>query len=383
MAWPIGVPHGVAAKAAMCVSATMTRHHGDSAADALQSALMKYQSIELHNVCDIIQTPDQPGFKTSRIPLAVRERVNRGAQNMVLHGSGVELRGMLKVGDEARVVLQNLDDNVVPPVAMVYHGCFSGQTVLLSREPTEIKITIKDPAKFEVMSRITKERKLPFDAGLVRVCLPPIHPVRILAIEGGLTYPAPGSTPTKTMLAYGSSITHGAHAIAPHSTYAAQCATQLGVDLVNLGVGGSAQMDSAMADHIAGRDDWDFATFEMGINVRTWPVEKFREAVDHFVSTVVRAHPDKFIFCIDVFTCDHDFQTGPSNVPAFREIVREIAHKQDSPRVAYIDGRTLLRDPGGLTVDLVHPNDIGMTQIGHTLAGVMAKAIHAQPAAKL
>ena len=33
----------------------------------------------------------------------------------------------------------------------------------------------------------------------------------------------------------------------------------LGYDLLNLGFGGSCHAETAMADHIAGRDDWDLS----------------------------------------------------------------------------------------------------------------------------
>lgn len=334
---------------------------------------MKYQNIELHNVCDIIDTPGEAGITTSRLPADVRPNVNEGAQNNSMHGSGVEIRGMLPEGGKAKVVLQILDDNCVPPVAMVYHGCFSSQAIHVGFEPTEI--TIGQPNNIEAMQRITAEQNLPFDARLVRICLPAIHPVRIVSIEGDLTYPAPDATPERTMLCYGSSITHGAHAIAPHSTYAAQCANKLGVDLINLGVGGSAQMDAAYADHIAGREDWDFATFEMGINVRQWPIEKFRAAVDNFVTTIAQAHPDKYLFCIDLFTNDQDYAIEQQSGIGFREVVQAIAEKQNSPRVIHIDGRTLLTRPGGLQVDLVHPNDNGFQEMGTRLAEFITRTM--------
>jgi hypothetical protein len=334
---------------------------------------VKYENVELHNVCEVIATPDDVGFRICRLPAEVREQVNQGAQNNSYHGTGCEIRGMLADDGKARVVLQVLGDNCVPPIATVYHGCFSGQAVLVGHEPTEINIT--QPAHSAVMQQIARDQKLPFDPRLVRITLPHIHPVRILAIEGDLTCPAADATPAKTMLCYGSSITHGAHAIGPHSTYAAQTASRLGCDLVNLGFGGSAHMDPAMARHIAARDDWDFATLEMGINVRAWPTEKFRAAVDHFVTTIVEAHPDKFVFCIDLFTNNNDYDPQPDLAVGFREVVDEIAGKFASPRVIHLDGRDLLQHPGGLQVDLVHPNDHGMQEMGANLAAAITKAM--------
>jgi len=330
---------------------------------------MKYQNVELHNVCDITEHEGEAGFGVLRLPRDILGEINQGARGMSAMGSACEIRGMLAEGGQAKIVLQVVDSNTTPPVATVYHGCFRAQSILLGPEPTEITIT--EPPKMAQLSQISKERGLPFDPRLVRLRLPPIHTARIISIEGDLSYPAPESTPANTLLCYGSSITHGAHAIPPEGTYAAQCARRLGYDLVNLGVGGSAQMDRAIAAHIASRDDWDIASFEMGINVRGWPREQFHEAVDHFVTTVASAHPDKFIFCIDLFTNDADFEGGPELGVGFRETVQEIAAKFDSGKVIHVDGRTILTDPTGLNTDLVHPSDNGMAEMGANLAGII------------
>lgn len=334
---------------------------------------MRYQNIELHNVWDILETPDVTGFTTSRLPLSIYDRINPGAVRMTKHGAGIEIRGMLEPGGEAQVTLQTLDTNCVPPVAVVYHGSFCGTSVHVNAEPTAI--TLRTPPKMELLQRISADQQLPYDPRLIRVMLPAIHPIRVVKIEGDLTYPPPDAMPKKRLLCYGSSITHGAHAISPMSTYASQCAWRLGYDLLNLGSGGSAQMDLAVAEHIATRGDWDVATFEMGINVRTWERDRFYDAVDRFIGTIVSANPDKPIFCIDLFTCDDDFKTAETAMPMLRGVVQEIASKHASGRVTYVDGRSILRHPAGLQVDLVHPNDNGMAEMGRELAAAIRRVV--------
>lgn len=334
---------------------------------------MKYRNIELHNVCGIRENDGKPGFGISRLPLEILPEINKGAAGMARMGTGCEIRGMLPDGGEARIVLQAMDSNVTPPVVTVYHGCFCSQSVIAGREPTEI--VIKQPDRLAMMSTISRAAGHPFDPRLVRVRLPPIHPVRILSINGDLIYPEAGTTPSRTLLCYGSSITHGACAIAPEGTYAAQCAQRLGCDLINLGFGGAAQMDRAIADHIAKRQDWDLATFEMGINVRTWPLEQFRAAVENFIATVVAAQPDKPVFCIDLFTYFEDYEETPAFAIGFRDAVKEIAGGYDSGNVHYIDGRELLVDPAGLRTDMVHPSDTGMQEMGQNLADFIGRAL--------
>ncbi|HAS83292.1 MAG TPA: hypothetical protein DCS43_11625 [Verrucomicrobia bacterium] len=334
---------------------------------------MKYQDVELHNVGGITGAGDQAGIRISRLPHDVRERINPAAQKRAWQGSGCEIRGMLADGGSARVVLMADDSDTTPAMVSVYHGCFRGQAVLLKEEPTEI--VIKTPSMIEFMETISRIKDLPFDPRLVRVRLPALNSSRILSIEGDLRYPAPGVTPKQTLLCYGSSITQGASAVPPEGTYAAQCARRLGLDLINLGFAGSAEMDAAISAHIAARTDWDIAVLEMGINVRGWPNEKFQEAVTRFVGTVVAAHPDKLIFCIDLFTHYADFKASAPKAEAFRKIVQEVAAGTDSSRVIHVDGRMLLEDPSGLLTDLVHPGHEGMQEMGDNLAALIRRSM--------
>jgi hypothetical protein len=333
---------------------------------------MKYQNVELHNVAEIIEEEGKKGFRISRLPADVRESINKGAKNNSFHGTGCEIRGILAPGGEAKIVIEALDDNVVPAVVSVYFGSFCHQTVGIRQEPKEIVIK-EHPNTPELMKKITSEKKLPFASNLVRVRLPSIHPVRIISIEGDLSYPTEEATPEKTILCYGSSITHGASAIPPEGTYAAHCAHQIGYDLVNLGFGGSAHMDDAISEYIASGLDWDVATFEMGINVRQWPREKFHTAVENFVTKIYRENPDKYIFCIDLFTNDCDFMETPVGGVGFRETVEEIVKKIDSDKVIHIDGRKILTETSGLRTDLVHPSDLGMAEMGRNLANIIKK----------
>jgi len=329
-----------------------------------------YENVELHNVWDTAERDDGDGVRLCRFPLEILPEINPGAQMRSFAGSGCEIRGLLPPGGKARIVLERTSENVIPAIVETFFGCFLDRSVAVEDRPTEL--LIEAPANMALLCDIARQEQQPFAADLVRVRLPHLHDVVIHAIEGDLTPPGPGSTPGLTMLAYGSSITHGAHALRPSGTYAAQAAHALGCDLVNLGVGGSAHMDAAVARHIAARTDWDFATLEMGINVGSWSPDAFRAAVQNFVSTIAAAHPQKPLFCMDVFTFRGDFaETDDHGGVVFRGIVREIVEQQNSDKVRYVDGRTILTDPAGLRPDLVHPGDDGMLEMGRNLAGAI------------
>jgi lysophospholipase L1-like esterase len=95
--------------------------------------------------------------------------------------------------------------------------------------------------------------------------------------------------------------------------------------------------------------------------------------VETFVGIVASAHPDKFIFCSDLFTNDADFEDTPSRGVGFREAVRDVAGRFGSGKVVRVDGRTILTDPTGLRADLVHPGDEGMQEMGFNLASFISR----------
>jgi lysophospholipase L1-like esterase len=129
-----------------------------------------------------------------------------------------------------------------------------------------------------------------------------------------------------------------------------------------------------MADYIAGRRDWDFATLEMGINVLgSMETAEFERRVDYFVSRIARAHPDKWLFCLSMFTFGGDLDRKNRKKGAFREIVKRAAGRAGG-RAVYLDGRCLLRGYAGLMADLVHPSPAGMEEIARNLVRVMRRS---------
>jgi hypothetical protein len=196
--------------------------------------------------------------------------------------------------------------------------------------------------------------------------------VRFLAVEGEVSPPEPGQKPSRRMLSYGSSITQGIRATRPTGTFAMLTAHALGAELIDLGFGGGCHLEPELADYIAGREDWDFGTLELGINlVGGISSREFARRVDYFVPTVAEAHKESWIFCMDLFTCERDFQ-GDAKIREFREAVGRRVRELALPRLLHVPGTEMLTDPAGLTLDLVHPSDSGMAEIARNLSGLMA-----------
>jgi hypothetical protein len=305
----------------------------------------------------------------TRIPNDLRLRLNVSAQLNALQSTGAELRFNL-LGTEALLALKCQQ----APVAIeVYQGCFGVGWHVIGRQRTEVVLRLPD--KLELLARLSAEHHLPFDARLTRVLLPWRPPARLLQFEADCEPPRPGQVPARRYLAYGSSITHGNFSVRPSGMYAYRVAQLLGVDLLNLGFGGGACLEPEIADYIAGRSDWDFASLELGINLlHQVEPDEFARRVDYFVERIAAAHADKWIFCTDLFTAEEDLVGDPA-ADEFRRIVGDKVRALGLPRLVHVPGRQMLPSVHGLMADLVHPSASGMEEIAGNLAARMRAAM--------
>ncbi|VXB84062.1 SGNH/GDSL hydrolase family protein [Pseudoclavibacter sp. 8L] len=115
-------------------------------------------------------------------------------------------------------------------------------------------------------------------------------------------------------LHHGSSISHGSNASAPSDIWPAVAARRAGVELLNLGLGGSAMVDPFLArvlrDTPAG-----FISVKLGINVvnvDAMRIRAFVPAVHGFLDTIRDGHPDTPIVLISPVFCGiHEHTPGP------------------------------------------------------------------------
>lgn len=339
---------------------------------------MIIDSVELYNFNDSTKYPESEDTVLLRIPDDLRLKLNPLAQITTFSACGTEIRFNL-TGESVRVYLELLNAKEITSgagIVEVYHGSFQDPAFrIISAETTEI--LIERPKNIDYLKKLSKEFNLPFDPELVRIILPYEGHICFKKIEGEVTPPAIGQVPELKMLAYGSSITHGSCSVSPSGTYAMKTASKLNVDLINLGFAGSAMLDPVMADYIAARSDWAFATLELGINViwdvhnnRPGDIEFFRQRVDYFISKIVETHPEKWIFCIDIFTSGDDFGNN-ERIELFRSVVKEKVEALNSDKVRYINSADILPSPTGLAGDMIHPSNEGMEIISTKLASII------------
>ncbi|MFJ8469358.1 GDSL-type esterase/lipase family protein [Streptomyces swartbergensis] len=119
----------------------------------------------------------------------------------------------------------------------------------------------------------------------------------------------------RVWLHHGSSISHGSDAASPTAIWPAVAASLGGVELINLGLGGSAMLDPftarAMRDTPA-----DLISVKTGINIVNGDVMRLRAfgpAVHGFLDTIREGHPDTPLLVVSSIHCAiHEDTPGPT-----------------------------------------------------------------------
>ncbi|MGW2819356.1 GDSL-type esterase/lipase family protein [Streptomyces sp. NPDC001415] len=206
----------------------------------------------------------------------------------------------------------------------------------------------------------------------------------------------------KVWLHHGSSISHGSDAASPTSIWPALAASLGGVELINLGFGGSALLDPFTARTM--RDTpADLISVKIGINLVNHDLMRLRAfipAVHGFLDTIRDGHPTTPLLVISPILCPiHENTPGPS-APDLTELAsgrlrfraagdptdpsrltlstirKELAaivaeRAVDDPNVQYLDGRSLYGegDAGELPLpDALHPDAETHRRMGERFA---------------
>jgi lysophospholipase L1-like esterase len=259
-----------------------------------------------------------------------------------------------------------------------FYGCFQHSVALVVEgdEPTTIDLPV--PERLSA-ARDALPDELPFSPDVRRLMLRGGAAVFHSVEAESCRPPRPDEVPDLRMLTYGTSITHGSAASQAHLCYVAQAAARLGVDLINLGVGGSCYCEPELGDYMAAREDWDLAVLALSVNMigAGFTPDEFYERVSYLVHTVATSDESRPIFCITIYPY---FQELPSvsealNIPTavappevYRERLRQAVEECPSDNVDLIEGTEILTDWCGLTPDLIHPADNGMIRMGENLA---------------
>jgi hypothetical protein len=247
---------------------------------------------------------------------------------------------------------------------------------------------------------------LPHGEKDVELWLPYDETTELVALRTNGTAAAMPDRGRRTWLHHGSSISQGSGAESPSTTWPAIAAAAAGVDLVNLGLSGSALLDPFTARVL--RDlPADAISIKIGINVVNNDLMRqraFGPGVHGFLDTIREGHPQTPLLVVSPVLCPmHEDTPGPTGFDpvalgegrlSFRatgdpderaegkltlrmirqELTRVVGERsQQDPHLHLLDGRTLFSEADAAEHPLpdgLHPSAPTHRQMGERFAAL-------------
>ncbi|MDQ0962558.1 hypothetical protein QFZ66_006436 [Streptomyces sp. B4I13] len=251
---------------------------------------------------------------------------------------------------------------------------------------------------------------LPAGVKDLEIWLPPTETTELVALRTDAPLTAAPAHGRPVWLHHGSSISHGSDAVRPTAIWPAVAASLARVELINLGLGGSALLDPftarALRDTAA-----DLISVKVGINVVNLDLMRLRAfapAVHGFLDTIREGRPDTPLVVVSPILCPmHEDTPGPTSLdfasaaagralfqpmgdPAEvaygkltlrvirAELARIVAERAaEDPHLHHVDGLELYgeADAAGTPLpDGLHPDAAGHRLIGERFARRVLRA---------
>jgi len=352
---------------------------------------MIHENIELHNTVEL-EAAAGGGVLLRRIPKAVRDGLSPLGRMVSQESAGCELRFVTEA-ESFRVSVSSLPSCLAPwelhnQDVFVFKGAFFHSHLRL--EPGKVNhINLTDiggGVKNAFLGLTPEVRDTEYFSHKVWRILFGRYPAVLHGVD---TYgypvrpPTPEELPKKRILFYGSSITNGASPSLYHLCYVQQTARHLKADALNQGLSGACHCEKDMADYLAGRDDYDIISLELGVNMRQgFTPDQFKVRSRYLIEQVIANHPEKPVYLITIFPNGQSPQNALAssdiqhNQEAFCQILRDTVEDLRHPHLHLLEGRDILTDYAGITTDLIHPGDYGHGEMGLNLARSMAGFPH-------
>ncbi|MDF2609602.1 MAG: lipase [Lachnospiraceae bacterium] len=336
---------------------------------------MIFDNLEFHNVMELQKIEGLAGVRLQRYPESVRNEL--GYKDLMKgrivsqNSNGCEIR-FVTDAKHIRLYLSSLDSD---GEIIVYNGTFF-HSIHTFKSGAVKAIDLEENERFdEILPEMLQGYA--FSHKVWRIFMSKRSSVVYHGIDTyGYTRrpPLESEKPKLRWLAYGSSITQGLNATSHNKAYIQQAAMRLGVDVLNQGLSGTCYCEKAVADYIANRNDWDFVTLELGVNMRgPFTTEQFEARASYLIKTVADKHPDKPIFVITIYPNRAVYFKNEQDVfrvrnEEFIQKLHSICNELNRKNIHLIKGDTILTDFSALSSDLIHPSDYGHTIMGENLA---------------
>lgn len=350
------------------------------------------RGLRLHRLPAWVRTqypePQLLGVEAQPAGARIALRTAASRLELDLHSTRATLRGLSRPRGRVDVRIDGaLHDSIE----------LDGGDTLDTDPATGIRQFVEGPAQ-----RIAVDGLDPRDK-LVELWLPHNETIELIALRADAPA-SPDTTERPRWVHHGSSISQGSNATHPSSTWVSLAARRAGLDLRNLGVGGSAQVDPFMARVI--RDTpADVISVALGINVVNADAMRLRAfvpAVHGFVDTIRDGHPDTPLHLITPIWCGiHENTPGPGTIDpesfatgtllfgtagtpgdtaggrltleVIRDALADVHAHRDDPNLHLVDGLTLYGEADAAThplPDRLHPSPEAHRLIGDRFAAM-------------
>ena len=300
------------------------------------------------------------GDKYHRMPQAVADTVSKGISEMCAVCAGGRVRF---VTDSPYVAIKVEYGNyelscMTPTLAMAGFDAYAdGKFAGAFRPAVDL-----DGSPLESVLELGEKKER-----LITINFPLYTEVKSMLIglsDSAIITHAPDYTLEKPVVFYGSSITNGAGASRPGTTYISRVARDLDLDFHCLGFGGLAKGEQEMADYIA---SLDMSAFVMDYDHNAESVEHLLATHEPFFKTVRSAHPSIPI----VIVTRPDYATDMQD--RFEAIKRtyDNAKGNGDENVYLVNGKDFFNGDHDFTVDNVHPSDLGYYFMAKVISDVL------------
>jgi hypothetical protein len=174
---------------------------------------------------------------------------------------------------------------------------------------------------------------------------------------------APGSpraAGSKSIVFYGTSITHGISASRAGMTHVAILGRMFDREVINLGFSGNGKMEPEVTKFVA---ELDPAVFVLDC-LPNMTAKDIEERAETCVKTLRAAHPETPILLVEDRNYANNFlnaarrERNETNHAAMRTVYAKLQHDK-VPHLHYLKADDLLGSDGDATIDGSHPTDLG------------------------
>lgn len=331
---------------------------------------MVYKNVVFHNVAELFCNNDG-SVSWKRVPTDVHAAQEIDSR-VVYNCTGVELRFVIH-GESATIRMRSCDEGRFHVYRGAVQGSWEDHEIHKNVGAGVTDFVIDRSSNIEHLRAMTNRCGYAWDCEVVRIIFDQ-GSFSIFDVLGDVEPPRKNQCPQKTIMAYGSSITHGSNSIDTSHTWVSVLAHNLNMDARNLGMAGSCAMEPEMVDYIASegeKGNWDLATLELGINVLDWDEKKIVARVENTITQIAGRNPEKPVFVISPFYCCGDDFDPDGKAENWRMLIERVANRLNFPNVTYIKGTDILGDMSYISADEVHPNIYGVQRIADKLTEII------------